>query len=587
MEGITVGGAGGGHRFWRRRNSDDNDSSDGGTASYWRPVAQPTPQPPQIRTPTPEHSPSDARKAPATPVMPATQHPNTPPPTVERMRVAVRVPTAPAAKPLTPRRLSRLARRWHDGEAWFTVGGVTQAEYDEYSNTYGADAADEDEDGRRRDGLRVEYDPATGDLAVKYMASPVHNIVGDFFTQATYDSRAARTARATSGLRIGMHEFRGFSGVAGLGALASKTPDFCVRPRDSRFPTLAVEVGWSESLPKLVADANLFLTGTGGVTKFVVLVRLVEAFPATYLRADGASAVSHSHAVEHLKHAMPAAFTDAIHAATAATALADHYAANKATLVPPLLGALSGTALVYVRAADARQAAREPQNAKFPGITCIHEIPFLADNRPLDTAATTLRLPLADIIPSIRDADGPAPQQSIAFNLTLLARTILDEIPQMEHHRAVKRARQSIKTYREALATASTATNPARNTTIAIHPPAPAPPLGRGVKRTATAAGTAGKHGISHQGRAGGVTAEVADAGYTVWKKMKLLEEDDVERDAEEKEEGEEDGDEDDDAEDGDYVDQSEEEEEEDEEIEDTLHGCNVNTDGPLCHRRK
>ncbi|KAI5779890.1 hypothetical protein DFH27DRAFT_469778, partial [Peziza echinospora] len=67
-----------------------------------------------------------------------------------------------------------------------------------------------------------------------------------------------------------------FDGIDGLSASASKTPDFCIRPRGLLFPTLAVEVGWCESLAKLRADACLFLTGTGGVTRAVVLIRFVE-----------------------------------------------------------------------------------------------------------------------------------------------------------------------------------------------------------------------------------------------------------------------------------------------------------------------
>jgi len=216
MDGITVGGRGE-VTFWRRyKKSDDNDSDgDGGGTQVSRrpahhrlpdrpspPTRRQTQQVSPFRTPTPEDAPSGGDKdlelaTPVTPLPQAIRHPNTPPPSAARTRAPA---TAPTPRVLTPRWLARLARRAHDGEAWLTVGGVSQAQYDAYSSSHGADA--EGEDGRRAGGdLRVEYDPTTGDLAVKCMASPVHDIVGDFFTRATYaDSRA----RMSSGLRIGI-----------------------------------------------------------------------------------------------------------------------------------------------------------------------------------------------------------------------------------------------------------------------------------------------------------------------------------------------------------------------------------------------
>ena len=56
-------------------------------------------------------------------------------------------------------------------------------------------------------------------------------------------------------------------------------PDVAFGRVSDSFPTLAVEVGFSELWPSLLENALLFLTGTEDVTKVVLLIKLVEKKP--------------------------------------------------------------------------------------------------------------------------------------------------------------------------------------------------------------------------------------------------------------------------------------------------------------------
>lgn len=55
-------------------------------------------------------------------------------------------------------------------------------------------------------------------------------------------------------------------------SMASKEPDICVLPDSLQLPTIAVECGWSESWPRLLADRNLWLIG-GSSVEAVILIR--------------------------------------------------------------------------------------------------------------------------------------------------------------------------------------------------------------------------------------------------------------------------------------------------------------------------
>ena len=50
-------------------------------------------------------------------------------------------------------------------------------------------------------------------------------------------------------------------------------PDTALRVLGERFPSLVIEIGWSGGYPKLKRDVDLWMVGTGGVTKVAILVK--------------------------------------------------------------------------------------------------------------------------------------------------------------------------------------------------------------------------------------------------------------------------------------------------------------------------
>jgi len=63
----------------------------------------------------------------------------------------------------------------------------------------------------------------------------------------------------------------GFEGeFAGL----TKRPDGLLWPTDRKWPTITLEVGYTEDYPDLLADADLLLEGTNGEIGLVILVKV-------------------------------------------------------------------------------------------------------------------------------------------------------------------------------------------------------------------------------------------------------------------------------------------------------------------------
>ncbi|CRG92523.1 hypothetical protein PISL3812_09584 [Talaromyces islandicus] len=70
--------------------------------------------------------------------------------------------------------------------------------------------------------------------------------------------------------------------VDGLGpdGHSKKTPDIALYPMGRPLPTIALEVGYSETYQDLVADATLLLEGSNGSIGLVILVKLQPPPPA-------------------------------------------------------------------------------------------------------------------------------------------------------------------------------------------------------------------------------------------------------------------------------------------------------------------
>ncbi|KAI5788016.1 hypothetical protein DFH27DRAFT_218581 [Peziza echinospora] len=553
MDGIAVGGGDYRGRFSRSlarpRYDEDEDSQ---AAPHHRTVSQPprvpeprqpqTVQPPpprrppakQLRTPTPEDDDNDADAAAAAtrqplPATPAAHGANpTPPPTDPRRRKRDTQPPAPPQgctihasrlpplRHLSPLDLAEIARRAHDGEAWLTIQHVGPDDYDAYCLRF----PDEEDGGRHQP--RVEYDAVTRELMVRCMASPVHDVVGEFFTHTFVRAAHAPTAcPELRTLRAGirgerrMCEYKGFTNVPGLSRVASKIPDFSIRG-SARFPAVILEVGWTESLAKLIADANLFLTGSAGATRIAILVQLTEHFPATYT-LDDATTITHSHAVTTLKHQCP---PPGYRGARTADALAEFYLERRLDLVPPLMGRVDGVALVYMRSAhdgatvtpvSAMDTLPRPDNV-FPAISLVHEIPFLAEGRPLPAI---YNLPVAHLLDQ---ASSPATDADIPFNLETLAASIIQEFPAMEWHRALTRAEYTLRPERKQTTLANRPSRiPLPVASLEAHNVA----LGRGAKRASR--GTRSRDaGGEAEGDADGDDDGDDHLGTTAWKRMRV-----------------------------------------------------------------
>jgi hypothetical protein len=61
--------------------------------------------------------------------------------------------------------------------------------------------------------------------------------------------------------------------VGGPYSAAIKEPDLLVQPDNERLPSVVIESGWSESMPRLHDDVNLWLVGGGGKVRAVIILR--------------------------------------------------------------------------------------------------------------------------------------------------------------------------------------------------------------------------------------------------------------------------------------------------------------------------
>ncbi|KAJ9231261.1 hypothetical protein DTO166G5_6883 [Paecilomyces variotii] len=52
-----------------------------------------------------------------------------------------------------------------------------------------------------------------------------------------------------------------------------KEPDLLLRPDNQRLPVLVIESGWSESIPRLMDDMNLWLVGGNGTVKMTIILK--------------------------------------------------------------------------------------------------------------------------------------------------------------------------------------------------------------------------------------------------------------------------------------------------------------------------
>ena len=63
-----------------------------------------------------------------------------------------------------------------------------------------------------------------------------------------------------------------FDTFTGTYAGSVKEPDFIITPNIAQRPSIVLECGWSESFPRLRRDKDLWIRGSGGLVKLVILI---------------------------------------------------------------------------------------------------------------------------------------------------------------------------------------------------------------------------------------------------------------------------------------------------------------------------
>lgn len=145
---------------------------------------------------------------------------------------------------------------------------------------------------RRFQCCRSPYRASNGEhivsLNIKAMPSAYHDAIGRYVSRQTSKEVERVTGDPDDlGLSVGTSmEFVGFEGEQYddlLAPTAAKVPDCAILPAKAEFPTVAVEVGFSESWEDLLSDAHLWLHGTKHETKAVLLFLLQEGMLKLYL----------------------------------------------------------------------------------------------------------------------------------------------------------------------------------------------------------------------------------------------------------------------------------------------------------------
>jgi len=262
-------------------------------------------------------------------------------------------------------------------------------------------------------------------------------------------------------------------------------------PTASDFPTFAVEVGFSEQWPLLLEDARLFLTGTGGTTKFVVLIKLSEEVPIgeytnrvtgervkcwkakenqfwwpQLVLEDDKEGERDDHDKEIEVPSLPtppsppnrADIRDKHVLDTIQVSLATYFvdAHSAGILLPPLLSPLSATLYLYRLRKPSYESTEDSNGDVDPAIFCQSKIPFMELDKAV--ADATLQLHISDLYPDTLNeldrVDLPEPARDaikhesvITYDLTILVEDILNARPKMAQKRAGQRSRKVLEAW--------------------------------------------------------------------------------------------------------------------------------------------
>ncbi|RPB20008.1 hypothetical protein L211DRAFT_852718 [Terfezia boudieri ATCC MYA-4762] len=288
--------------------------------------------------------------------------------------------------------------------------------------------------------------------------------------------------------------FRNFEGYSSdLSPDSSKTPDMAILPTASDFPTFTVEVGFTEQWPLLLEDARLFLTGTGGTTKFVVLIKLSEEVPTgeytnrltgekvkcwkakenqfqwplpVLVIEEDQESTQADHEKETEVPRLPTPPTPPDRADIGDKQVLDILQASLTTyfvsahlsgiLLPPLLSPLSATLYLYRRREPSSEGTADSNGDVDPAIFCQSKIPFMEFDKVVTDATFTLNL--SDLYTGALDElefvdlpeparDGIKNESVITYDLAILVEDILNARPRMAKKRAGQRSRKVLEAW--------------------------------------------------------------------------------------------------------------------------------------------
>ncbi|KAI5781314.1 hypothetical protein DFH27DRAFT_604389 [Peziza echinospora] len=320
-------------------------------------------------------------------------------------------------------------------------------------------------DARRRPEATL-----VGSVIVTCAPSPFHEAVGMHFAAASQgcirESLAGATAGADTGVKCYVQaHFERFrppaAGGVALNTSGRKAPDVAFMPKPMPgtrlFPTVELEVGFSQKWASFLEDARLFLLGTGGVTRVVVLVRVTEQLEddeelklqfrspggedrggvgANLGKAEGdVSDGEHPTDQRQLRAPLPPRPTLADEEENTADKkglLRQWYLQQNAlgALAPRLVRQLRTTAHIY----------RQDGNSSTPSINLSSEHPFIHESRPIPNS--TLPIPIPDFFGPNHPTALAHPTAVVHWDLTIVGEVILEEQLRMEDERAAKRVSQ-------------------------------------------------------------------------------------------------------------------------------------------------
>lgn len=133
--------------------------------------------------------------------------------------------------------------------------------------------------------LRFKYDAGTRTLITRCMPSPLHDAVQLFFDRRLKRLIIERRLSYADSTRFAVQSGTDVGRFTGERAGSRKQPDMSVMATgdddtedglNGDFPLVAVEVGFSEGYASLLEDMELWLLGSEGKVRVVVLISLVE-----------------------------------------------------------------------------------------------------------------------------------------------------------------------------------------------------------------------------------------------------------------------------------------------------------------------